>query len=180
MEIVAMVIAIMLFAAMAPMSASKKRGETQKILAKMLLDEQFVTSAVIDVGEMSLYLDRVNRKFFLRKTRTDLVVEILSFDDVTGVQVLDDGTRIFAAADGRIQTDLLFSNNTPELLKKSSSCEAMMVAVYFHHNYAPELLIPIIGEPISRRFFAYREALFTAKRLTETFAEMIGCTILHG
>ena len=179
MEIVALVIAIMLFSALAPMSASKKRGETQKILAKMLLDEQFVTNTVIDIGEMSLYLDRLNRRFFLRKTRTDLVIEILSLDDVTGVQVLDDGTRIFAAANGRIQTDLLFSGDAPELLKKSSSCGALLVTVYFENRYAPDLVIPIVAEPISRRFFAYREALSSAKRLVEIFAEGCGVTILH-
>ena len=179
MEIVAFVIAFVLFSALAPMSASKKRGETQKILAKMLLDAQFVTNTVIDVGEMSLYLDRLNRKFFLRKTRTDLVIDILSLDDVTGVRVLDDGTRIFAASSGRIQTDLLFSGDAPELLKKSSSCEALQVMVYFQNSYSPDLVIPVVAEPISRRFFADREALSTAKRQVEVFADGCGATILH-
>ncbi|MBR5519969.1 MAG: hypothetical protein IKU55_04550 [Clostridia bacterium] len=179
MEIIAFVIALMFFAAVTPMAASRKRGETQKILGKMLLDEQFVTSSVIDIGEMSLYLDRLNDKFFLRKTRTDLVIEILSLHDVTGVQVLDDGTRIFAAANGRISTDLLFSGDSPELLKKSSTCEKLQIAVYFHNNYAPDLLIPVVDEPISRRFFAYREALALTKTVTEIFAAACGCTILH-
>ncbi len=169
------VLIVLMFSVFAPLSASKKRGETQKLLAQMLLERKFVTDAVIDGGGMSLYVDRINRQFFVRLSPTDLSCDIHPYEALSGFEVLDDGNRIFSADSGRITVDFLFSRDGLPLLKKGGSCSSLLVTVRLNGRYAPDLVIPLLREPASRYLFTYREAMESARALAAAFAEIGGC-----
>lgn len=176
-ELLIGILIVLMFSIFAPLSASRKRSETQKLLAQMLLERKFATDAVIDGGGMSLYIDRINRQFFVRASPTDLSCDIHPYEAVSGVEVLDDGNRIFSTDSGRITADFLFSREKPPLLQKSNSCSSLLVTVRFYGRRSPDIVIPLIKEPVSRHFFAYREASETARALAAAFAEIGNCPL---
>ena len=174
-EFVIGILIILLFSVCAPLSASKKRSETQKLLAQMLLEQKFATSAVIDAGEMSLYIDRINRQFFVRASPTDLNCVIYPYEALTCFEVLDDGNKIFSASDGRIAVDFLFSADKLPLLQKSGNCSSLLVTLRLNGSRSPDIVIPLLTQSVSRRFFAYREAIDVTRTLAAALAEICGC-----
>ncbi len=162
-EFILMLLIIGLFAAIAPLSASKKRAATQKILADKLASLKFAVSSVLPLGEMALYTDEVHGKWFVRMNRTDTDPVIYPYSALTGFELLDSGNVIASASAGHIPEEGAFVRGRKSELANTGDCSSLLLVLRPGEDRTHKINVPLISAPVPRFSRGYRAALSEAK-----------------
>jgi len=172
MEIIIALLAIALFAALAPLSASRKRAFTQKILTGRLVSEQFSTSVVLPAGELSLYIDDIHQKWFFRMSRTDTNPVIYPFSSVSLFELFDSGEKIAFASPGHPLSGPLFDKGRRGELLKNDDCASLLLLVIPKGDKNLTIKVPFTASAVSRHSRVFKTALSEARGIISALDAM--------
>ena len=171
MEFVAVILMVALFAALAPIASSRKRAETQKLLSKVLLERKFAVSRTVPLLDKALYFDNINGTWFFRKNLFELDPAIRPGTDISMFEVLSDGNVIAKFEPGKKPSGSLLTGEKGGE-PTGGTCSSLQLLIYTG-GYSPELVIPLLREPASRRFFEYHAAISSAKDACDALVQSL-------
>jgi len=173
-ELIIVLLIIGLFSVIAPMSASKKRAEMQKLLTSKLVTENFETSFVLSAGEMSLYVDKINEKWFIRQNRSDINPVIYPFSALVSFVLLESGNNIATATIGHNPSGPLFEkdNHIEAFLSKSGDCSSLLLIIRPEGEKTSQINVPFLKSQVSRSSHEYRRSFSEARYVVNAVVEI--------
>jgi hypothetical protein len=162
-EFIIVLLIIGFFAVLAPLSGSKKRAVTQKLLTEKLISEKFATAAVLPMGEMSLYTDEVHGKFFIRMSRIDTSPVIYPFSALSAFELMDSGNVTVSASAGHLPSGDVFGHGKYGELLDKDDCSSLMLILKPGNDRSLQINVPLLSSPVPRFSHSYRAAFSQAK-----------------
>ncbi len=170
-------IIILVFAIFVAACAAKKQSETKEVLAQTLKDNGFISSKVIGNGDgMTLYVDDVNKKWFVQLSRIDSTPYFFNYEDLLEFEVYEDGNSI---AKGRAGSALVggvlfgavgavVGGSRSRAIK--STCTTLQVRIRVNDISVPEIVVPFIKMETPKSSLLYKSAFDLAKSFAATLA----------
>ncbi len=175
MEIVYAFVIVALFFTFAPLMQSKKRADSQKILAKKLEEAGFETAIVISAGEMALYIDEKNSKWFWRKNRLDVLPVVYDNEMLASFEFLENGNIVARADAGKTPGGGMFEKSSEK--SKTKNAETIVsfdLLIRIKGSRYNEIVVNFLESSMSRRSREYKKVLQSAKDIGMALAKIQG------
>lgn len=169
--ILIIIVALCIFMAV---KLSKKQKKAKNEIEEKIKQDGFIVSKMIETSSSRLYVDDVNKKWFVQENRYNSNPKFMNFSDLLEFEIYEDGNSI---AKGKVGSALvggaLFgvigavagSAGKKEI---KGTCSAMQVRIRVNDLQCPEITLPIITAETNKTSIVYKMSLEQAKQIAAT------------
>lgn len=154
----------------------KKQKKAKNEIEEKIKAEGFIISKKIQTSNSRLYVDDVNKKWFVQDNRYNSNPKFMKFSDLLEFEIYEDGNSIAKGKTGRaLVGGVLFgvvgavagSAGKKEI---KNTCSALQVRIRVNDLQCPEITMPIIMSETKKDTPYYRLSLEQAKQIAATLA----------